>query len=480
MPFQRSNRRLVRLAILWFAGTVMVFLLAMGCFEWVALRMLQNTDVLFVNAGGIDTVRQLENTILTISRDERFFLAEQDSAVQEDIERLLLRADALAVAIDSFATSPTERAQVDLVVAQYGSWRALFSRRNRVNQTIYRVRTTELLAALNQYRILDGQLMQVSLLESQRLARRLTVTIAVLSLLIVIMAGAGGTVFWRRIIRPVVRLAATAHALGEGKMDHRVPVEQDDEVGALCRVFNTMADDIRDRETARRDFLAGVAHDLKNPLTAIGGATELLADQLETSGGRAASMFDMIRRNVTRLEHMAHDLMDSIQIESGRMVLDLEQFDLVETLQLTVSVQRTIAADQVITLDAMPSCPLRADRRRLERVFDNLLSNAIKYSRRQDVRIAVRLQAEQDWVEIVVSDNGVGIAPEDQQRLFQPFGRLDRTRRMAQGTGLGLFAVKQIVELHGGRIWIESEVARGTDVHVRLPRLIAGPSVLPQ
>jgi signal transduction histidine kinase len=232
-----------------------------------------------------------------------------------------------------------------------------------------------------------------------------------------------------------------------------------------------MADAIRDRESDRLTFVATVAHDLKNPLVIVGGAAHLLQTK-KVPPDQQDEWLGRILRNSRQMESMVTGLLDGVQSLTGRLHLEREEVDLLQLCTDVVRDWSAVAKPQghVLRCEGNDNCLVRGDRKRLERVLINLLSNAVKYSP-DGSEIVVSIWKQGTSVRLAVTDQGEGMTPEDAERVFQPFTRLEHTRSMASGTGLGLVSVKKIVEAHGGTVRLRSERGNGTTVEVWLKAL---------
>lgn len=233
---------------------------------------------------------------------------------------------------------------------------------------------------------------------------------------------------------------------------------------------------------AKSDFVAFVAHELKNPMTSIKGYTELLA------GGAVGQINEMqtnflntIKSNVERMSTLVSDLNDNSKIEAGRLRLEYKATNAAELVDEVVrSLKKQIEEKkqtlEVVLPEKLP--PMWADRTRVGQVLTNLASNSYKYTPEGGIlQIGVEETANQ-WdpdgavrvIHLWVKDNGIGMTPEDQQKMFQKFFRSeDPKAREAPGTGLGLNITKSLVEMQGGRIWFESEFRKGTTFHFTIP-----------
>jgi signal transduction histidine kinase len=222
----------------------------------------------------------------------------------------------------------------------------------------------------------------------------------------------------------------------------------------------------------KSQFLGMAAHDLRNPLTVIMAYSEFLLQDAAQLSKDQHDFLTTINRLSQFMTHLVNDLLDVAAIESGRLELDLAPVDLATWVSENVARNRLLAArkqiDLQLTVAATPR--LLVDASKIEQVLDNLISNAIKFSP-PGSQVQVILDQTDDGVRIAVRDQGPGISPEDQERLFKPF---QRARTEATGgeksTGLGLVIVKRIVEAHGGRIWLESQVGEGSTFYVVLPQ----------
>jgi len=227
---------------------------------------------------------------------------------------------------------------------------------------------------------------------------------------------------------------------------------------------------------AKSEFVSVAAHELKTPMTAIKMASELmLSGAVGATNDTQKQFLTTIRNNLDRMTTIVSDLNDITRIETGRMLLDVKPFDFQLVVDEVVHDTRSLveAKAQTLTLEVAPDLgPVLGDINRASQVLTNLVSNANKYTPEKGV-IVLRIQRSDDGrqAHIAVQDSGIGISEEDQRRLFTKFFRSDdrAARDMAAGTGLGLSIVKNLVELQGGRIWVESEYRRGSTFHFTLP-----------
>lgn len=235
--------------------------------------------------------------------------------------------------------------------------------------------------------------------------------------------------------------------------------------------------ELRNREVERAnrlktEFVASMSHELRTPLHTIIGFAELLAEELEGPLNTKQKRFvGHIHKDSLHLLELINDILDLSRIESGRLDLRPERFDMLEAIDEVVATIRPQAAAKSLRLEAsVPvDVPIEADRVRFKEVLFNLLSNAVKFTH-EGGRIRVDATVQEGQAEIVVSDTGVGIPEAEQAAVFEKFYQAGSTTRgLKEGTGLGLAIAKQLVEAHGGRIALESEPGKGSRFTVTLP-----------
>jgi signal transduction histidine kinase len=220
-------------------------------------------------------------------------------------------------------------------------------------------------------------------------------------------------------------------------------------------------------------FIDTLSHELKTPLTSIIAAAGLLAEELENIADKSSQkLIQTIIKNANTLEKRLVELLDTVKTGSGKIQLQLEPVDM-KSLVLGSCVQVTPLLQgkgQKLTTDMPASLPLiHGDGPRLEQVLLNLMTNAVKFTP-QGGSISIKVREQDSGVTVAVKDNGIGIAREEQSRLFKPYSRVSSDRQTQPGLGLGLALAKQVVELHGGKIWVDSESGSGSTFSFYLPR----------
>jgi two-component system, OmpR family, phosphate regulon sensor histidine kinase PhoR len=230
--------------------------------------------------------------------------------------------------------------------------------------------------------------------------------------------------------------------------------------------------DLRKLERVRRDFVANVSHEFKTPLTAIQGFSEtLLAGAIDDPQNRERFL-GIILEHSRRLARLTDDLLKLSSMDADRLELEIRRVSVSELIESCLETTQHRAAEKEIQveLDQTGDLPdIAGDRRRLAEILQNLLDNATQYTL-PGGRITLNAVTRDADVVFTVSDTGIGIPKSDQSRIFERFYRVDAARsREAGGTGLGLAIAKHLVEVHGGRIWVDSEIGQGSQFHFSVP-----------
>jgi GAF domain-containing protein len=242
-----------------------------------------------------------------------------------------------------------------------------------------------------------------------------------------------------------------------------------------ARLFREIEDKSRQLEVAsqhKSEFLANMSHELRTPLNAIIGFSEVLSERMfgELNEKQDEYLKD-IYASGTHLLSLINDILDLSKIEAGRMELELTDFHLPTALDNALTLVRERAGRRNINLQMSVDERLgevRADERKIRQVVLNLLSNAIKFTP-EGGRIEVAAVPRDGFVEVSVSDTGVGIAPEDQEAIFEEFRQVGTAEKKAEGTGLGLTLCRKFIELHGGKIWVKSQIGAGSTFTFTIP-----------
>jgi signal transduction histidine kinase len=306
--------------------------------------------------------------------------------------------------------------------------------------------------------------------------------------------------FARRMTTPIRRLQEGAARIGAGDLEQSIDVDTGDELQALAAEFNQMTSRLRESyagleqkvaerthdlgvalqqleekgrelETVSRhksDFLAGMSHELRTPLNAIIGFSEVLNEKMfgELNERQVEYVNDILGAG-RHLLSLINDILDLSKVEAGKMELDLGPVLMADTLASGVALHRERASRKGIdlSLDVPTIDEISADERKVRQVLFNLLSNALKFTP-EGGRITVSARADDGIVAVSVADTGPGIRAEDVEHIFEEFRQVAGTQ---EGTGLGLALSRRFVELHGGRLWVDSEFGSGSTFTFTLP-----------
>ena len=277
------------------------------------------------------------------------------------------------------------------------------------------------------------------------------------------------------VTRRLRLLSSAVRAFERGELDRRVEIQGSDELGALGRAFNDMAASVESglealltSEEQRRQLIANISHDLRSPLTSIRGHLEtVLLKDSRLPQSKQREYIETALKNVSSFQQLVEGLFDLAKLETRQIEPSMEQFSVAELAQDVVLKLKPQATERGITLaiepgDRLP--PIVADIGMIERVLTNLIENALHFTQKGGV-VTSRLAKEDTGVCITVEDNGSGIAAEDLPHIFERFYRADKSRdRGVTGTGLGLAIAREIVNLHGGEIRVESKLGEGTRI----------------
>jgi signal transduction histidine kinase len=294
-----------------------------------------------------------------------------------------------------------------------------------------------------------------------------------------VLALALGLLLSWSVVGPLRRTQGRLSKIAAGDFSGHVEVANRDEIGALADDVNLMNDELdglyRELETASRhksDFLATMSHELRTPLNAIIGFSEVLHEEMFGKlNERQGAYVDDVMAAGRHLLSLINDVLDLAKIEAGRMELELSQVKIPELLRsaLSMHAEQADRGGIHLALETEPEeIAITGDDRRVRQIVFNLLSNAIKFTP-PDGRVDVSARLDDGQVEIAVADTGPGISAEHLETIFEEFEQASDGKQAEEGTGLGLPLSRKLVELHGGRLWVESEVGRGSTFRFTLP-----------
>jgi signal transduction histidine kinase len=280
--------------------------------------------------------------------------------------------------------------------------------------------------------------------------------------------------FVQRIINPLSILQQGAKQISQGKLDITLDIHTGDELEDLAHNFAKMASALRQLEALRQDLTRMIIHDLKSPLSGIMGSLDYLdSGLLGEVNADQKHIVTLAKKSSDTMLSMIQNLLDVAKMEEGKLDLKRETVDLAAILAerkhqfeaLAVSESKQIALET-----AMSAAPASLEKNLIERVLNNLISNALNHTS-SGGKIVLGLKQVSGAYEVSVSDNGVGIPPEYREKIFEKFVQVERKQaRLRTGAGLGLTFCRMVVETHGGKIRVESELNKGSSFIITLPR----------
>ena len=289
----------------------------------------------------------------------------------------------------------------------------------------------------------------------------------------------GLLVMWvyRSILSPLHRLREATQKIRDGNLDFTLDVGDDDEIGLLCQDFEEMR--LRLKESAEekvqydkesKELISNISHDLKTPITAIKGYVEGIQDGVASSPEKLSKYIRTIYNKANDMDRLIDELTFYSKIDTNRIPYTFSKinvaeyfWDCVEEVGLDMETRGIeLGYFNYVDEDVL----IIADAEQMKRVINNIIGNSLKYLDKKKGIINIRIKDDGDFVQIVIEDNGKGIAAKDLPYIFDRFYRTDSSRNSSQGgSGIGLSIVKKIIEDHGGRIWATSKEGIGTEIH---------------
>jgi signal transduction histidine kinase len=460
------------------AVTIFVALL-LGLFAALSVSLVRISDLLdrsgrdLAMAGeSIRLAEELKSSLLTHNRDAFLYTLQHEPARMETRRTQRIEILNLLKSMRMITNDPNE---VSVLGELTGEIAAYLERRRELS--ISRFSPTEQYEQISRHvdesiavadRLINLNHRQMSDLMGEINKRNhiaMLTALGLLSLGGIFLLGLIGAIFGF-VARPLFRLAQSVEKYGEGHSTVRADSRGLKEIREIAGNFNCMADHLEERRKEQSQFIASIAHDLRNPLHSISLVSELLVHK-STEENR--ELTKLVLRQVKNLDYLVQDLLDTSRIEAGQLDLRLSVHDLKPLVKDVVELHRSGTQRHKFVLD-LPDKPIlcRYDRGRLSQVLNNLVTNAIKYSPDGGV-ISVEVLQEEERVRVSVADQGIGIPPEDLDNIFKPFHRTAITRGKIPGIGLGLAASRRIIEAHGGALTVESIQGTGSTFQISLP-----------
>ncbi|WP_201318094.1 HAMP domain-containing sensor histidine kinase [Paenibacillus sp. EPM92] len=278
----------------------------------------------------------------------------------------------------------------------------------------------------------------------------------------------------RYLVQPLKLMTVATRRIAKGNFNIRLNWgKRKDELGELARSFSDMAEELKQLEQMRRDFVSNVSHEIQSPLTSISGFSKLIRDPGMPANERNQYL-DIIETESLRLSRLSENLLKLASLESEHHPFHPVTFDLDEQLRrVVVALEPQWSAKELELELELPRVKITGDPDQLNQVWINLFGNAVKFTPREG-RVSIRLEALTDRVKVVIADTGIGIKEEDLEPIFTRFYKADRARqRELGGSGLGLSIVRKIVELHQGSVEVQSQPGQGATFIVTLPSVPA-------
>ena len=292
--------------------------------------------------------------------------------------------------------------------------------------------------------------------------------------LAVILAALGSSTLANRMLYPLRKMIGVAEDIGETNLNQRIEVHNEDEVGKLASTLNRMMERLEVAFNRQRQFAADASHELRTPLSVIQAETTLALGKKRTAEEYEKSL-EVVSQEVDYITNMLGNLLSMARSESGKEPLNFQNINIKDVLNDLSPNVAVLARDkgQQIKISLAENLPVEGDRVKLKQLFMNIFENAVRYTPAGGT-IAVSAISSKGLAVVSISDNGIGIPSDQLPLIFERFYRVDKARSRSEGgAGLGLPIAKQIAEVHGGRIEVESEVGKGSTFRVFIP-LIGG------
>lgn len=292
----------------------------------------------------------------------------------------------------------------------------------------------------------------------------MVVVMAIISLLAMLVVA-------KIVVEPITKLTVATRKVGDEEFFGILDINRKDEIGELAQSFQRMTEKLGENDRIRKEFISDVSHDFQSPLLNIKGYASLLLDS-DLAVEERRSYAKVIQDETARLSSLTKQLLFLTSLDQLSTPLELKAFSLDEQLKEIIRKSRWLLEEKEMTLSMdIDEAQITGDPAFLEKVWENLLSNALKYTRTGGT-IEIKLIKQPDQVVMTIEDDGIGLAKDELKRIFDRFYRADNSRTQEiGGTGLGLSIVQQVINLHSGKIQVESVLGKGTLFKVILPNL---------
>jgi two-component system sensor histidine kinase GlrK len=482
----------MRLPLFWrlALGSLAIILVVAGVniYALTQLRQLAalSNELVSSHTPAIDTAKRLITSLNAQLRSEKKYRALPDAVFLNDFEEEAEEFRRSITALQDQEASADGKRLLEDAERSHNAYRSLFheaiapsTRRSHAGNAAYASRRdaliTEITERLDAHVDLHEAMMRTIVGDSQaRSAQAESIASKLVLLALLLGLGLAGIASYS-ILRPLHRVQEHIRQIGQGKFGLTVDVRAPSDLRELVDTVNWMGNKLQELDDMKAEFLANISHELRTPLASIREGTQLLLDEIPGPLSPAQrETLQIMKDSSQRLIRLISTLLDLSKMEAGLMDYHIVRSDLTRVVETSVSKVRFLAEGKRIQLVTdLPTERLWVpmDGTRIEQVVDNLLSNALKFSP-EGAAITLSLESDPkgEGVRLSVSDAGPGIAPEDLPHIFERFyqGRT-HSKNVAAGSGLGLALAKKVVEAHRGRIWVESEIGKGTSVRFVLP-----------
>ena len=307
---------------------------------------------------------------------------------------------------------------------------------------------------------------------------KLQTNMIIISAIIIGIAIGIGIIFSRDISRPITKLTYLAKEIGKENFDAKVDIKGKGEIIQLIKNMQDMGTALKKAKKEKEEFISMITHELKTPLTPIIGFCQALADStiLGTLTPNQQDAVETISKNANRLQTIIGDLLDSHRLDLEKMKFNFTEVDVVELINYVINnYKKELELKKIhITISAKPPMLLTTDRVRVEQVLTNIFINSIDFVPKDTGKISVRAKLQADSILFTIQDNGPGIPPEEIDNIFKPFSQIDTAlTRKHGGAGLGLALCRALVAKLGGKIWVKSELGKGTTFYFTISQKAA-------
>ena len=275
------------------------------------------------------------------------------------------------------------------------------------------------------------------------------------------------------MVDPLVQMSIAAKAMSKGDYSHRITVNRKDELGELQQSFNEMVQSVQSLEVMRSSFISNVSHELKTPMTTIGGFVDGILDGTIPMSQNKKYLL-IVSDEVKRLSSMVNAMLSLSKLESGQTKLACSKVDITDIIcRIIISFSMKIESKniEIEGMEEVPQSYVYGDFDLLYQTIYNLFDNAIKFTPENGL-ISVDIDETNNYIKIKITNSGEGISEEDLAHIFERFYKSDKSRSMDKtGFGLGLHIVKSIVDIHNGKVSVQSEYGKSTSFSITLPNI---------